>query len=210
MTPDPAATAAATDRPSFAEATRELLRTRVLDGADDLLRERAWASISMADIAKAGGVSRQTVYNEFGSREAFAQEYILREADRFLTAVRDCVLGHTDDPRAAVEAAFALFLEAAAERPLIRAIAAGDGTDGLLALVTTGGGPVLQIATTTLAEVMRTGWPHAAAPDTQLLADTLVRLAISHAALPGGEAEATAADVARLLGPFVEHVLRRA
>jgi AcrR family transcriptional regulator len=198
-----------TTRPSFAEATRELLRTRVLDGADDLLREQTWASISMADIAKAGGVSRQTVYNEFGSREAFAQEYVLREADRFLTAVRDCVLGRTDDPRAAVEAAFALFLEAAGERPLIRAIASGDGTDGLLALVTTEGGPVLTIATTTLATVMQTGWPQASPADTRLLADTLVRLAISHAALPGGAPEATAADVARLLGPFVEHALRR-
>jgi AcrR family transcriptional regulator len=196
-------------RPSFAEATRQLLRARVLDGADDLLRERPWAAISMADIAKAGGVSRQTVYNEFGSREAFAQEYVLREADRFLTAVRECVLRKRDDPRTAIEAAFALFLEAAAERPLIRAIASGDGSDGLLALVTTDGGPVLGIATERLAGVMHEGWPEAEAVDTRLLADTVVRLAISHAALPTAAAEQTAAAVARLLGPFVDRVLQR-
>ncbi|WP_354697950.1 TetR family transcriptional regulator [Paraconexibacter sp. AEG42_29] len=200
----------APSRPSFAEATRELLRTRVLDGADDLLRERTWSAISMADIAKAGGVSRQTVYNEFGSREAFAQEYVLREADRFVTAVRDCVLEHSGDARTAVEAAFRLFLEAAAERPLIRAIAGGDGSDGLLALVTTDGGPVLGIATTRLALVMHEGWPQAPAPDTQLLAETVVRLAISHAALPTADPEQTAAAVARLLAPFVDRVLRPA
>lgn len=194
-------------RPSFAEATRALLRGRVLDGADDLLRERPWAAISMADIARAGGVSRQTVYNEFGSREAFAQEYVLREADRFLTAVRETILENRADARRAVEAAFALFLRAAAERPLIRAIASGDGSDGLLALVTTDGGPVLGIATENLADVMHTGWPQASAADTRLLAETVVRLAISHAALPTGAPEDTAAAVARLLGPFVDRVL---
>lgn len=198
-----------TARPSFAEATRALLRGRVLDGADDLLRVRPWAQISMADIAKAGGVSRQTVYNEFGSREAFAQEYVLREADRFLTAVRDCVLEHRDDPQVAVEAAFRLFLEAAAERPLIRAIASGDGTDGLLALVTTDGGPVLQVATDRLADVMHTGWPQAPAAETRVLAETVVRLGISHAALPTGPAPEAAATVARLLGPFVDRVLQK-
>ncbi|MCW3038924.1 MAG: Transcriptional regulator, TetR family [Solirubrobacterales bacterium] len=201
---------AQTVRPTFAEAARERLRGRVLDGADDLLRGRPWPAISMADIAKAGGVSRQTVYNEFGSREAFAQEYVLREADRFLAAVRDCVLGRTVDPRGAVEAAFALFLEAAAERPRLRAITSGDGTDGLLALVTTEGGPVMAIATATLADVMRTGWPQAPEAGTELLAQTLVRLAISHAALPAGPAEVTAAAVTRLFGPYIDELLRPA
>jgi AcrR family transcriptional regulator len=196
-------------RPSFAEATRELLRARVLDGADGLLRDRPWASISMADIARAGGVSRQTVYNEFGSREAFAQEYVLREADRFLTAVRQTILEHVGDARGAVQAAFTLFLQAAADRPLIRAIASGDGSDGLLALVTTDGGPVLGIATESLAEVMRTGWPDADPAATLLLAESVVRLAISHAALPSGSPEETASAVARLLGPFVDDVLLR-
>jgi AcrR family transcriptional regulator len=196
-------------RPSFAEATRELLRARVLDGADGLLRDRTWASISMADIARAGGVSRQTVYNEFGSREAFAQEYVLREADRFLAAVRETILEHVGDAREAVQAAFTLFLQAAAERPLIRAIASGDGSDGLLALVTTDGGPVLGIATESLAEVMRTGWPDADPAATLLLAESVVRLAISHAALPSGSPEETASAVARLLGPFVDDVLLR-
>lgn len=210
MTRAAAGAAEPATRPTFAEATRELLRARVLDGADDLLRERPWAAISMADIAKAGGVSRQTVYNEFGSREAFAQEYVLREADRFLAAVRDTVLAHRDDARTAVQSAFALFLEAAAERPLIRAIASGDGTDGLLALVTTEGGPVLGIATASLTAVMHEGWPQTDPEQTRLLAESVVRLAISHAALPSGGPEQTAADVTALIGPYIDEVLRRA
>lgn len=194
-------------RLSVAEATRSVARGRILDAVDELLRERAWGAVSMAAVATAGGLSRQTVYNEFGSREALAQAYVLRETERFLAAVEDAVLAHRDVPRTAVASAFAVFLEAAAERPLIRAIAAADGSDELLALVTTGGAAVLAVATDRLAGVMRTGWPEAPAVETERLADAVVRLAISHAALPGGPADVTADSVARLLGPYVDEVL---
>lgn len=191
-------------RPTLAQATRELLRGRVLDAADDLLRARPWSSISMADIAAAAGVSRQTVYNEFSSRESLTQAYVLRETDRFLASVERAVLDRREHPRAAVAAALEVFLTAAAERPLIRAIAAGEGSDELLALVTTGGGPVLTAATDRLVDVMREGWPRVDREDLRLVADAVVRLAISHAALPNGPADATAASVARLLGPHLD------
>jgi AcrR family transcriptional regulator len=193
--------------PTLAEATRHLVRERVLDAVDTCLAQRPWSSVSMASVAAEAGMSRQTVYNEFGSREALAQQYVLRETGRFLAAVEQAVLDRTDDARAAVGAAFAVFLEAAAERPLIRAIAAGDGSDELLALVTTDGGPVLAVATERLAAVMRTGWPQADEASTRLVADCVVRLAISHAALPGGGVGETAASVAALLGPYVDDVL---
>ena len=52
----------------------------------------------MADIAVAAGVSRQTLYKEFGSREEFAQVLVMREAERFLDAVEQAVGQHLDDP----------------------------------------------------------------------------------------------------------------
>jgi AcrR family transcriptional regulator len=193
---------------TLAQATRLLVRERVLDAVDACLLERPWASVSMAEIARGAGMSRQTVYNEFGSREALAQGYVLRETGRFLEAVERAVLDHRDDARAAVSAAFAVFLTAAADRPLIRAIAAGDGSDELLALVTTDGGPVLAVATDRLAAVMAEGWPQADTAATRTVADVVVRLGISHAALPGGPTDATAASVARVLGPYLDELLR--
>jgi AcrR family transcriptional regulator len=198
---------AAAVRPSYAQATRTLLRERLLDAADELLRERAWASISMADIAAGAGVSRQTLYNEIGSREDFAQAYILRESDRFIATVERAVSAHLDDPHAALSAAFDVFLNAAAENPLIRAVLAGDGSDGLLALFTTHGAPVLTLGTERLASILIEGWPQVEIADARLLADALVRLAISHAALPSASAELTAASVARILGPYVDRLL---
>ena len=70
----------------------------------------------------------------------------------------------------------------------MRAIASGDGGEELLPLVTTRGGTLLEIVTERLAEVLVETWPQLSRADAGLVADTLVRLAISHAALPAGAA----------------------
>jgi AcrR family transcriptional regulator len=197
-------------RPTYAQATKSLLRERLLDAADELLRARVWASISMADIARGAGVSRQTLYNELGSREDFAQAYILRESDRFLATVEEAVRAHLDDPHAALCAAFEVFLDAAAENQLIQTVLAGDGSDGLLALFTTHGAPVLALATERLAAILTYGWPQVDVAELRLLADALVRLAISHVTAPRDPPARTAASITRLLTPSVEQMLASA
>jgi AcrR family transcriptional regulator len=194
-------------RPTYAEAARALLRDTLLDAAGDLMRERGWAETTMAEVATAAGVSRQTLYHEFGSRNEFAQAYVLRETGRFVASVETAVSSRTGDPGAALVAAFEVFLAAAAGHPLIRAIVSGDGNDGLLALVTIQGGPVLELATERLAALVTSSWPQVDAVRARLVADCLVRLAISHAALPGGPPESSAAAVGEVLGPYLEQVV---
>jgi len=199
MAPTPAR-----QRPTYAEAARTLLRDTLLDAAGDLMRERGWAEVTMADVAAAAGVSRQTLYHEFGSRSDFAQAYVLRETGRFVVAVEAALTSRAGDPRGALAAAFEVFLTAAEGHPLIRAIVAGDGNEELLALVTTQGGPVLGRAVELLQPILAATWPQVDAAHLHLVADCAVRLAISHAALPGGPARATAAAVAEVLGPYVD------
>jgi AcrR family transcriptional regulator len=146
-------------RRSYAEEARALMRERLLDAVGALLADRDRASVTMADIARGAGVSRQTLYNEFGSRQEFAQAYVLREADRFLSAAEDAIAEHADDPEAALTAAFSGFLAAAAENPLVRAIVSGDPGSGLLALVTTRGALVVGAATVRLAVCFVATWP---------------------------------------------------
>jgi AcrR family transcriptional regulator len=197
-----------TARAPFAVAARELLRTTLLDAAHDLLADRPWSAVTMADVAAAAGVSRQTLYNEFGSRDEFAQAYVLREGDRFLAAVEEAVDEHVDDPAAALSAAFLVFLEAAAENPLVREVVAGDaGSEGLLPLVTTHGQPLIEHATGRLATILEARWQPVDAGDVRLLAESAVRLAISYAMRPAAPAAETAAAVTRLLDPFVERAL---
>lgn len=191
----------------YAVAARELLRSKLLDGAGHELAARPWAEITMGDIAAAAGVSRQTVYNEFGSRAEFAQELVLREAGRFIDAVQSTVAVNAEDPRLALQATFELFLTVAAENPLVSAIVSGDGADELIALFTTRGETLVETAATRLAETLLASWPAVAAEDAELIGECLVRLAISYAALPKAQPAETAEAIASLLGPYVERLV---
>jgi AcrR family transcriptional regulator len=194
-------------RTPYQEAARELLRQTVFDAARRLLDQRPWSEITMADIAAGAGVSRQTLYNEFGNRNDFGFAFVIHEGERFLDDVEKAVLERTDDPRAAVVAAFDHFLQTAGEDPLIRILLSDDGTGGMLPFVTTQGLPVVQWGTTRLAAVIEEGWPEAAEEDVKRLAESLVRLAISYVTTPDESSDATAEGVADLLGPFIDRAL---
>lgn len=197
----------ASSRTPYQEAARELLRQSVFDAARDQLGSRPWSEITMADIASGAGVSRQTLYNEFGNRNEFGFAFVIHEAERFMDDVEKAVLRHADDPRAAVLAALEHFLETAGADPLIRILLSDDGTGGMLPFVTTQGLPVVQWATARLVAVIEEGWPEAAAADVKRLSESLVRLAISYVTTPGESAEEAAAGVADLLGPFIDRAL---
>lgn len=205
----PAATmgAMASARTPYQEATRELLRRTLFDAARDQLGERPWSEVTMADIATGAGVSRQTLYKEFGNRNEFGLAFVLDFGASFLDEVERAVLAHTDDPRAAIGAALELFLRTAGEDPLIRMLLSDDGSGGMLPFVTTQGLPVVSWATARLAGVIERGWPQAPKADVDLLAEALVRLAISYITTPSESPDTTAAAMADLLGPFIDRAL---
>lgn len=194
----------------YQEAARQLLRDTLLDAARRELEQRAWSDVTMAEVAAAAGVSRQTLYREFGSREEFAQVFVIREAEHFLDAVERSVRSNADDPRAAIGAALGAFLSTAGGDPLIRTLLSDDGTGGMLPFVTTQGTPVVHWASERLGSVIATSWPQAPADEIRLLAESLVRLAISYITTPDGSPEAAAASVTALLGPYVDEVLAEA
>jgi AcrR family transcriptional regulator len=197
----------ATARTPYPQAAKELLRETLFGAARDELQSRAWSEITMSDIASAAGVSRQTLYKEFGSRNEFGQAFVIHEGERFLDVVEENVREHLDDPRAAVNAALDTFLRTAGEDPLVRVLLSDDGTGGLLPFVTTQGMPVVLWATARLSTVIQEGWPQAPVEKTQLLAETLVRLAISYITAPSTTTEATAQRAGELLGPFIDEAL---
>jgi len=193
-------------RTPYAVAAREFLRSTVFDAAREELARRRWSQVTMGDIAIAAGVSRQRLYTEFGSREAFARALILNVSDRLIGAVEGAMDDHLDDPRAALLAAFELFLSAAAADPLARTAISGDGE--MLLLVTARGRSLLESTSERLKDAIISRWPQIVeTQDAALLAECLVRLAISYGALPAGPAGATASSIANLLGPYLEQTL---
>jgi AcrR family transcriptional regulator len=197
----------ATSRTPYPEAARTLLRETLFGAARDCLEQRAWSQITMSDIAATAGVSRQTLYKEFGNRNEFGLAFVIHEGERFLDAVEAAVREHLDDPRAAVGAALDQFLRTAGEDPLIRILLSDDGTGGMLPFVTTQGTPVVQWATARLGATIEEGWPQAPKTDVYLLSESLVRLAISYITNPTESPQTTAASAADLLGPFIDHAL---
>jgi AcrR family transcriptional regulator len=194
-------------RGRYPAAARELLRDTLLDAARELLEQRGWAQVTMADVAARAGVSRQTLYNTFGSRDELAQAFVLREEERLLADVEQTIRAHLTDPVRAVLGAFETFLTLAAEDPVLRRALTDQEPDGILPLLTTRGAPVVHGAAARLARVIRDGWPQAPREEVELMADCLVRLAISYAMLPAGDARATARAIAALLAPHIERVL---
>jgi AcrR family transcriptional regulator len=199
--------AVATARTPYPEAAKALLRETLFGAARDELQHRSWSEITMSQVAGAAGVSRQTLYKEFGSRDEFAQAFVIHEGERFLDEVDAAVLEHQDDAHAAVAAALEAFLRAAGADPLVRILLSDDGTGGLLPLVTTQGMPVVHWATARLTATIEAGWPQAPPTKVRLLAESLVRLAISYITAPSGPPEQTAAQAGELLGPFIDDAL---
>jgi AcrR family transcriptional regulator len=196
-----------TARTPYAEAARELLRQTLFGAARDQLELRPWSEVTMSDIAAAAGVSRQTLYKEFGNRNEFGLAFVIHEGEHFLDEVDQAVIANVGDPRAAVTAALELFLVTASDDPLIKLLLSDDGTGGMLPFVTTQGMPVVQWATARLATTIEAGWPQAPKADVLLLSEALVRLAISYITAPSESPETIAGSVADLLGPFIDRAL---
>jgi AcrR family transcriptional regulator len=181
------------------------LRDALLDAADALLDERPWAKISMGEVASRAGVSRQSLYNEFGGRKEFAQALLIREAERLLAGPERAIAAHPDDPRQAIAEALRTFLEEAAHNRLVESMTS-QPEDGLLALVTTEGA-VVAAATERLAAHIAGIWTGVDPKAIRRLTETVVRLGISHAALPAATPGQTARSLADVLGPHLDELV---
>src|SRR4051794_32659183 len=103
---------------ALASTTRDAL----LDAAYAAAIHGDWAHVRMADVARAAGVSRQTLYNEFGSKDALAQALAMREVERFIAGSEQALEeAGPADPGEAVRASALYTLRAAADNPLLKA-----------------------------------------------------------------------------------------
>ncbi len=99
-------------------------RESLLDAAYTALSRRPWAAVRMVDVAAAAGVSRQTLYNEFGSKEGLARALVRREADAYLAGV-ERALAADHDARERLTATAEWTASAARENALVRAMLTG-------------------------------------------------------------------------------------
>lgn len=186
-----------------APTTTAPVRVRLLEAAARITAEQGWSSVTMSKVAVQAGVSRQTVYNELGSKAKLGQAMVLAELERFLAAVATELDAH-DDLVDAIRAAARRTLEMAGENPLLRAVLASahaegpGGSNDLLPFLTTDAEPLILAARTVIEEHIADRRTAIGLSDQHLgdAIDAIVRLVLSHVMQPGGSPEATAEAVA--------------
>jgi AcrR family transcriptional regulator len=191
-------------RVPYAEASRVLLRDSILDGMRDLLLTRDWSAITLADVARAAGISRQTIYNEFGSRQGLAQGYAMRLADRLVDDVDDAIRKNEGDMYSAFLQGFRAFFAESASDPLVISLLTGEAKPDLLQLITIDSAPIITHCSQRLTASFAESWVKHSDEDAGVLARAIVRLCMSYVSMPPEADHDVADDLARLMTPFAE------
>jgi len=191
-------------RVPYAEASRVLLRDSILDGMRDLLLTRDWSAITLADVARAAGISRQTIYNEFGSRQGLAQGYAMRLADRLVDEVDHAIRQNEGDMYSAFLEGFRAFFAESASDPLVISLLTGEAKPDLLQLITVDSAPIITHCSQRLTTSFAESWVKHSDQDAGVLARAIVRLCMSYVSMPPEADHDVADDLARLMTPFAE------
>lgn len=182
-------------------------REALLDAAYDCIVSGQWARARMADVATAAGVSRQTLYNEFGSKDALCAAVARREKDRFLARALATMEAHEGSPAEAVGEAVLWGLREASDNLLVKAILTDD--TGLLPLITTRAAPLVESLRDGIAKFLGERWRALSPAATRDAAEVAVRLTISYLVVPTEPVDATARRVAHLVECLVPRPARR-
>jgi AcrR family transcriptional regulator len=181
-------------------------RDRVVDAAVRMTIDIGWSRVTMVRLADEVGVSRQTVYNEMGTKAGLAEAMIARELERFLGVVTIAFDAHPDDLVSGIREATRAVLELAQDNPLLHAVvSATHGADTeLLPFLTTQADSLLATAHAVVAERVAPYDVGLAPEQLDTAIDMVVRVVLSHVMQPSASPAGTADRVAWL----VERVLR--
>lgn len=157
-------------------------RERLMDAAYAEILAGHWGERRMIDIATLAGVSRQTLYNVFGSKEGLLQTVVVREVNTLLDTVERVLEtdGHT--PAHAVSRTTRMVLLSARDNPLLRAVVTGD--DELLPVLTTRSEPLMGALGNRISSALREHCPETGPGVTDVVADVTVRLIVSYSLQP--------------------------
>ena len=182
------------------------LRDRLCDAAVGVITTVGWARVTMARLADEVGVSRQTVYNEIGTKSDLAEAVVLRELDRFLAGVVRSFDENPTDLIQAIRDSARRVLKYAQNNALLHAVvSATHGADTeLLPLLTTHAESLLVGAKIVVGERVAAYQVDLEPHRLDAVIDMVVRLVLSHVMQPSADPASTADDIAwvaeRVLG----------
>jgi AcrR family transcriptional regulator len=163
----------------------------------------------MVDVAAAAGVSRQTLYNEFGSKDALARALAERESQRFIDGTNRFIDEvHPGRPVEAIAAATEWTIREASDNVLLKAVLTDD-THDLLPFLTTRGEVVIGAARRNIESYWLSHWPELPREDVELVSEMVARLTISYLVLPSDGPDGSAEAIAARMAQLVERLLMK-
>lgn len=73
------------------EKERELRKTLIIDAARDVFGEKTYDKVSMAEVAKAAGIAKSSIYTYFESQEELYSQIALQDACVFIKELKSRV-----------------------------------------------------------------------------------------------------------------------
>jgi AcrR family transcriptional regulator len=186
------------DAPSAERTVNE----RLLDAALEVAADHGLSRLSVGDVAKRAGLSRQTLYKHFASKEDLVSQTVIREAGRIVEAVIEAADGE-DDPLRSLELAIVAALELVRDHPLLDRLVATE-PETLLPLLVEGHGSVLGSVQLVCRQMIAARFADLADQQSSAGADLLSRMLVSYAVRPP---ELDAEVVARSLSHAVAAIL---
>lgn len=174
------------------------VRTQLLAAALETATIHGIAKLSMADVARRAGLSRQTLYRYFPNKTELLSEVVANET----TALIMRVVGASqpfDDPRDALEVAMLTALTIVRDHPLLDRLVRTE-PEALLPLLTSDGGPVMTQVRAVVEVLIQQRQPELDQIALRRLADIVTRLLVSYAvSAPDDPPEVVAQFVAAFL-----------
>jgi AcrR family transcriptional regulator len=184
------------------EVVRAPTRDRILDAAFEAVATFGLSRFTTLDVARLAGLSRQSVYRYFASKDDLIQALVAREEELLLEGVRAV---HARHPRLedAMREATLFCLRTARDHPLLGRLLALE-PQVLLPYLTTRGGGVVGRATEVL-EGLAAGREGIRPDLVHRTADVAVRAIVSYALTPS---EDDPEDIARELADIMATALQ--
>ena len=187
-------------------STASTMRERILVAATRLTVASGWSSVTMARLAEAVGVSRQTIYNEVGDKAGLAEAMILSELARFLDVVNSAFDREPTRLVEAIRRAVRDVLDMSAGNELLKAVvSASHGADTeLLPLLTTHSNALVDTAKAVVRERL-TAYPiQLGGMQLEGAIDIIVRVVLSHVMQPSATPAETADMLAFIAGKVLD------
>jgi len=172
--------------------------TRILDATLATMADHGIARLSLEDVARRAGLSRQTVYRYFPSKGDLVEATVLREEQVFIAAMVSAA-GRQRELESALRAAIEAAMRTGQAHALLNRLLATE-PESLVALVTTDRGPVLSAARQALQEILSAWLPRVPKARLLMATDAVARLLVSYVVNPPADSSSQVATrLAQLL-----------